>query len=412
MRCKHLFLLFCLCICLMPLCVTAANTNNSILSADVLQIACVPEDACLFDQTIAAFETSNPNIRVQVQTMESDQLRESLYHQDGSIDVYYISSNGMNQAYLIENGLIIPMESDSVIYDIRTMYPQVQEYVTRRGMCWGYPVCLRGCYWAVDSSLLEAYNLGDTPTTLSAYLAMMAHWNQLEEHGDHAFTDTGDTVYTQQQTFDAAVTIYLNTLASQNKTLTFDTPDFRLLLESMRFMSGGESGHPEFAASPIFSFPALSPLSAFGMSIPDRYMLTPALYDGADPCVNAYLDYLVIPSSTEKTDMARRFIETYAESADSYYRCLLHPYRVSILEDELTTAGSPTDAIRAYRRLASHLSLEQGALLGCLLSSDALWQSASQYLSQSITIEEAITKMDTHLLYITEQLAHVGWAAE
>lgn len=376
----------------------------------ILRMACQPESVVIFNETIAMYEQSHPGVRVALETMEQDDLRKSLYKQKDMVDLYYVGSNQVDLSYLTRNKLILPLSSQTLVNNVALTYPQIQDYLMDRDVCWGYPVALRALYWAVNQSVWEEHNLGSVPTTLQEYFAMMQTWYETVQCEDCAFLEIGDTLYAQRKSFASAVIIYLNTLAAQGREPAFDTEDFRSLLQSMSFMPCGDSMEIKLTDQSVFFSPIGSPLYCYDFVNADAYILPPAMKKGADACVTGYLDYLVISAASENQEMANDFIETFLKS--EYNASLgdeMYPAQVAKLKDELEEAEASTDAVWKYRMLVSHMVLERGSLIGCLFDSDGLWETALLYMKGDATLNETVAAMETELQSTLARLAIKGW---
>ncbi len=407
---KHIFVCFILSFLCMSLFLSsfgAVYADNQDLETVFLNIACVPEDVFLFEETIAAYESKHPGTKIQIHVMEAEDVRKNLYDQNPSIDVYLVSSNNISQAFLLNNGLILPIASMTLSNDIKTMYPQIQEYVMQGGEFWGYPTYFRASYWAVNEDLLQKFNLGDIPVTLSDYIATMARWYDEKDYQKEnvAFSD-----HHVERFFDQFVIMYLNTLASNGDSITFNTPEFQNILEYMRFLSEHEQQNGANAEQTIFSTEGLPPISYHGMTMQSQYMLPPALTRNDHSCLNAYLDYWVVSSATNLKEEAIGFLECHLETGATVQ--YLYPYQVGLLEDTLKSEGKSVEPVRIYRLLASHMSFQQGPLIGALCRDPLLWQIATGYLDGSVSLEQTLIDMDQLLQDTIKDIIHIGWKAE
>ena len=393
-----------LCLCLLCSQAAAARGEDAGEGGNVLRIACAPEVAVLFDEAIEKYESAHPDSRVELKEMDLGAIRESLYGEEAGIDLYYVSSNFISLPFLIQSKLIAPLSSQAAVSDIFTMYPQAQDYVAGKGQYWGYPMELRGIYWGVNRALMEEYELDDIPASLPEYFSLMKSWFDWEGRKDCDFTEGGSGLDSQRNAFDSAVVLYLNYLAAEGRAPTFDTPEFGELLKSMAFMPDEEAGSIGPADQSIFCSTGFSPL--YGVHDADFYMLTPAVREGAEPCVTGYLSFLVVSAASGQKDRANDFIEACLGDGMDPVRAGLYPHRVTGLEHGLEKAGTPTDGIRVYRRLVSHMVLDQGPLIGCLRDSGCLWETACRDEGPG---EEDITELELRLKTILLQLAADGW---
>lgn len=387
---RMIAVVMCLCMC-MPVMAYAQHADEPI---EVLTIYALRTYSMLFDDAIELFEVSHPEIRIDVQEMEVDSLREAIYAGNTEADLLILPSNGVSYEHLIATGRIHPLDSDILLADTKSMYPQILEYVFREEKLYGYPFYMRVQYIDLNRELFDSFGWNDIPATWDSYIEMMQHWYEQGMQGKNGcyFTISKDPKAEFMNLFAAILISYVNTYGT-HADMTFDSPEFRNAIEKLRFLSAYEATHDGQEAAPVqymFDDGILSPIRMDKSS----YILPPSFSEQDVPVVNAYLDFWTISANSKHPELALEFLESLCNSPDMTDAYELYPFYVNLMEDRAEWQGLSTEVFQDYRVLMAHTSIAHSALIYALFRDGQLDNLIMEYYNGVHTTDEVICIMD------------------
>lgn len=370
-----------------------SNTNPEVN----LTIYSLPTYCTLFDYAIESFEESHPGITIQVQEMEADMLREAIYADHAEADLFILPSNGVVYDWLITAGKIALLDSDILLNDTKSMYPQIQEYVLREGSIYGYPLYTRVQYSAIDYELLQSIGWDSRPLTWDAYLDVMQCWYEREMHLSEnlSFSHAIDSKMEFYHAFTSLLISCINSYRSPHE-VSFETSAFRTLLAKLQFLKQFDSqsrGESTPEVRQLFPSPFLTPIR----TREENYILPPVFFEGDTPVVNAYLDFWVVSGTSEHPELAMAFLEHFCLNRNMANGFELYPYQVSIIEDSAEAYGIPLNAFETHRLQMAHTRFSQSDLIGALYRNEQIDELAMQYYDGIVTEDEVIEKLTAYL---------------
>ncbi len=304
----------------------------------------------LTSEDIAFFRASHPDIPVEVQVNPNDDPMERLMNEslsrDASIDIFLLSSYMIDSQLIFQRGFAAPIASEALQERVQTMYPQVQELLTRDGTLYGYPLDLWPDFWTVRPELLEKAGLGKIPQTMEAYVDMLLRWYEMYADAYPGYTFNGVSNVRAQQLYTAQTLLLtaVHAHAVQDEPLSFRTPLLTGLLEKLSTLSQYEGSEVDLledmevsTASCIFKTgKSVIPFnrSLNPSSLGEVCMDTPLLAPGDEPANGASMDYLIINPNSKHMKEALAFLESYSQRTSLVGSYLLAPGMNEPVENE------------------------------------------------------------------------------
>ena len=254
----------------------------------------------------------------------------------------------------MNKNLVAPLTDKALIDDVRSMYPQVADFVMRENMLYAYPVEIWPGHDSINPGLLQKLNLGPVPETVDEYMDLVYAWYTAEEYPEYAKTYQLD-IFTsledeKERVWGQLMTAYLHYLcegksADEMEGFTFDTPEFRKLLKSYKRIWALESNANETAST------------GKKQRIIDDLIFVTFLEVFMEPKVERYendyyhgpLTWFMLHPQSPNQDIAMEFLKYYSEHPDWRSAFELHPDAQSDKYPEALAA--------VYREVAPHYCL-------------------------------------------------------
>ncbi len=314
---------------------------------------------------------------------------------DGAVDIFVISSSWIDSKDLFKRGYAAALQSETLEEDVRSMYPQVQDYLSEEGALLAYPLYMYPLYWSYRPELLSETGLGPVPETFDEYIDMALSW--YEQYGDSSpdYTFDGSKTAAQQQIsiISRMITQYVLTHASQEGPLVFNTPVFHSALEKLSALSRWKEASPQTAVSEeavygrsIFDQDAMSP---WGRQINPEHegeacILPPVFVKGEQPVLGAALEYMIVNPHGPNREEALKFLEFFIDNRDLASKYMLHPaYNEPVETDRYQFAAEnfAEDSAMYQRRIADTEEL---------IKRTAESQSSAEYQQQLYALQDAL----------------------
>lgn len=402
----------------------------------------------------AGFMRLYPQTPVVVRGAESDNPLERVstvnITGDAGVDIFAVSSHDMDGGEVFRRGYAAGLDSAILKDDVLSMYPQIQEYLTRNGILFGFPAALWTRYWTVSPELLEEAQLGAIPELIDDYYDMMRLW--YEEYGGDQPAVLFDGNQTVQGAWREAIYLltsqYIYAYASGDQPLTFNTPVFRAALEKVAALAKwkGEDAardNREEARKSIFQTNAIEPF--FQYLNPEasgvRYIAPPAFAKAGQPTLDTTLVYFIVNPHSQNREAAIRFLEFFSQNMELALRYQLHPddnelverqdypllargyaeriegikARMAALEDEENLFmlreelgreedafaqekknrwEYPAEGIAEYRGLAPYMDVEHSNLIWRMTDALGVETILMKYLEGHATLDQALSELD------------------
>ena len=317
-----------------------------------------------FMDAIEAFQALHPNVEIRlVEGSNSNPdahawYADALSSYESGVDLIWCCSTSVDLQALMDKNLVAPLTDKALIDDVRSMYPQVADFVMRENMLYAYPVEIWPGHDSIDPGILQKLNLGPVPETVDEYMDLVYAWYTAEEYPEYAKTYQLD-IFTsledeKERVWGQLMTAYLHYLcegksADEMEGFTFDTPEFRKLLKSYKRIWALESNANETAST------------GKKQRIIDDLIYVTFLEDGQEVLMDfklsrydasAYhgpLTWFMLHPQSPNQDIAMEFLKYYSEHPDWRSAFELHPDAQSDKYPEALAA--------VYREVAQHYCL-------------------------------------------------------
>ena len=231
--------------------------------------------------------------------------------------------------------------------DAKTLYPTIQEVIFDGDTLIGYPISINPQAWTVNETQWNNLVLGEYPTTYDELFEKIALWLDVyaDDYPEYTLSDM------QQMGTDnlvsSIVEAYIAQMESQKEQVTFDTADFRAILQSVSdHLDLIAEDHDQWGMALLSSYNM-----GFGTSYADqdmmRMLIPPTAKADEVRSLIANANILSVNAASKQIDEATKFIEYYAAHLPDVTRYMLHPdlndpiesatykSRVATLQEEL-----------------------------------------------------------------------------
>lgn len=141
-----------------------------------------------FMDAIEAFQALHPNVEIRlVEGSNSNPdahawYADALSSYESGVDLIWCCSTSVDLQALMDKNLVAPLTDKALIDDVRSMYPQVADFVMRENMLYAYPVEIWPGHDSIDPGILQKLNLGPVPETVDEYMDLVYAWYTAEEY--------------------------------------------------------------------------------------------------------------------------------------------------------------------------------------------------------------------------------------
>lgn len=297
---------------------------------------------------IIDFSIENPDIAiVSVQSLNANELQQAALSGDNSVDLLVLSAPG-SFAAIRKKGYIASLNgNETLTADAKTLYPTIQEVIFDGDTLIGYPISINPQAWTVNETQWNNLGLGEYPTTYDELFEKIALWLDVyaDDYPEYTLSDM------QQMGTDnlvsSIVEAYIAQMESQKEQVTFDTADFRAILQSVSdHLDLIAEDHDQWGMALLSSYNM-----GFGTSYADqdmmRMLIPPTAKADEVRSLIANANILSVNAASKQIDEATKFIEYYAAHLPDVTRYMLHPdlndpiesatykSRVATLQEEL-----------------------------------------------------------------------------
>ncbi|MEG0493779.1 MAG: hypothetical protein RR696_11305, partial [Clostridia bacterium] len=275
---------------------------------------------------VIEFSIENPDIAiVTMETNTADYLKQAVVSADSSIDLIVASAPG-DFAAMKKKGFAAALNGNGdLVAMAKQLYPTIQDAIFDGETLVGYPTALNPSSWTVNESKWKEFGLGGYPKTYEELFQSISIWldDYAEDNMDYTLSDI------QQYSVDALVSMIVKEYIFQNEIaderLTFDTPVFRSLMESVIKNVPLLSEGNEQWGMPLLS----AYYQGFGTSYNDSdrvcMLLPPTLDQEKLQSLNANMEVLFVNVASLKQETAGRFLSFCAQNMDTTTKYMLNP---------------------------------------------------------------------------------------
>lgn len=342
---------------------------------------------------------------MRIATMPSEGM-DALLETGTEGDIFLLASNFTSLQRLAAEGAIAPLASEKLQQNVADMYEPFRTYVTRQGQVYAFPCELLAQTWTVRTDILQQFGsfMGETPTTMQAYIAQMQQWYNMaiSVSSEYSFAELNEPAALLENTVTQLVLAYLSEFYQTEETKTlfrdFNTPDFAAALDSLNFLKVAAFQQESAWNAAAWGEKSGSLYRVFGftpvlVALPEneQFMQMPAFAEEGTPNVLTYLQFFVIRAACPQQPLANEFLEAVSAALSET------PEAFELYEqtEALTYDGVSEEALQAYRAMLPSFDLHTGAIIsGMFWGEESATDILMAYLRGGLTQEEALQKLD------------------
>ena len=398
------------------------------------------------------YQNAPPAIRYGDDNNENDKeyINTVCITGDASVDIFIVMSHNVDGEELFGRGYAAQLDSTVLENDVDTMYPQIRDYLVYHDALLGFPVDLWPKYWTVNTELLAEAHLDEIPVSLDDYYDMMLSWYE-ENYGSNPAVGFSSNQTVREEWIEAIYWItsqYIYTYASDSKPLSFNTPEFRAILEKVSMLSKwkGEDTLRDYSKEErrcIFNSNTLDPfaLSQNHERSEEQCIIPPSFSENSQPVLDTSMAYFIVNPHSQNKDAAIKFIEFFSQNMQIELKYMLHPNdnelverygyqsieqayidsietiksRMSAVDDKAILLGLEeelaqeeadfarhsenrwkysADVIAEYRKLAPYISMKHNSLIWEIFNKIDIERILMGYFEGLTPLDQALTELD------------------
>lgn len=391
----------------------------------------------LLDSSLVSAYTQASGVTIrETESVQSltEQFAQVMAIRDGSVDVYILPTlYGLKN--IKRSHFYLPLEGSAILSEeAELLYPAIRRAISDQARLVAWPVAVRPVLR--DKRQKERIErLGLTyPETYDEYLDACVALLDADWWTDDRYCIT-QYAFDREHVMAEFIELYIfEQLARQEGVISFDTPDFRRIMERIR------QEVPAVAAfEPDGTQEALLEMAAVAFeTISERMILPVRIASDAQPAVDVEMFIAVVNPFSSRVDQAVAFLEYLAQThgAGSYTYMRLSPWAdeqtvAAIAQQEAALEalrGSATDdpdvlldiedaekalqCLRTSAYIVSPAALDNYAVLAQgfvvpespeLRSDEAIHQLIQMYADGLLTIDQLIARLEDHVLMVTSE---------
>ena len=293
-----------------------------------------------FMDAVEAFQALHPNVEIRlVEGSNSNPdahawYADALSSYESGADLIWCCSTSVDLQALMDKNLVAPLTDKALIDDVRSMYPQVADFVMRENMLYAYPVEIWPGHDSINPGLLQKLNLGPVPETVDEYMDLVYAWYTAEEYPQRIATYQLDYAITledeKEHVWSRLMIAYLHYLcegksADEMEGFTFDTPKFRKLLESYKCIWSLEPSAEVVASAGKKQQIIDDLLYVTFLEDGQEVWMSPKAAFNEDDYYHGPLTWFMLHPQSPNQDIAMEFLKYYSEHPNWRSAFELHP---------------------------------------------------------------------------------------
>lgn len=317
-----------------------------------------------FMDAIEAFQALHPDVEIRLVDGSNSNpdahawYADALSFYESGVDLIWCDTISVDLQALMDKNLVAPLTDKALIDDVRSMYPQVADFVMRENRLYAYPVEIWPGHDSIDPGILQKLNLGPVPETVEEYLDLIHAWYTAEEYPEYAKTYQLDIFSSleseKERVWRQLMISYLHHLsygqsADEMEGSTFDTPEFRKLLKSYKRIWALESNANETASTGKKQRIIDDLLYVTFLEDGQEVWMYPKAAFNEDDYYHGPLTWFMLHPQSPNQDIAMEFLKYYSEHPNWRSAFELHPDAQSDKYPEALAA--------VYREVAQHYCL-------------------------------------------------------
>ena len=285
--------------------------------------------------------------------LDAEQLATMFLTGNVTQDIMAISMYGFDMDKLIQKGYLADLSDNQAIKDyVDAMSSNINQPIMQDGKIYALPASIMLIPLSAYVQPFEDLGLS-YPTTLMGLLDLAEQWldGLAQEHPDYVlFQDGGNLKETLQR---LVIDIYVTNTLGAGDELVFDTPMFRALMQRLDGLDFGDLGlspdwETEEGRSAMEELWGKTPLFEANMGFEPRYAvaryhsaerayqpLMLPLEEGQPAYSEGDIRMLVVMSTSQNQEVARRFLEHFLDKLDQVDKAAMNPEATAAIPNPL-----------------------------------------------------------------------------
>ena len=307
-----------------------------------------------YEETVRKFSRDNPGFPLTASsnfnTWELDKLAMRI-SEDDAPDVFTVGMDSFKILY--ERGYLNDLSDATALTGaVQTMYPNIQEIVTRDGALMGIPYYIDGnTFGYIPKSFTDiGLTVENVPTTYIEMIDLIDRWHNEFSHAypDMKLFPAGEDMRLRETLLTAILNSQVVLCQHSGEPITFDTPAMREVLariDKIDYSSYKKSDSYGWGSDdkPLFAdYVSVTPskwreyFHENGPRLPEG-LVTPMpikLAADAPSLIPMFMNIIVVNPHTKNRDMALEFIQYYVENLPATMRIAMMPNVSEPIEDD------------------------------------------------------------------------------
>ena len=267
----------------------------------------------------------------------SEAVRNDMLSGASNVDIYVLNML-LGVDTLMDKGYLAPIESEALLSDVQSMYPQIAEALMRNGKLYAYPQQFQLISWAINEDAWAQVGWDEeAPTTFGELFAQLDLWNReyAEKFPDYNYMQL---YLGGVQLLSNALTQYALMYAKPDEALKFDSQAFIDVLAQIENMDIDMNYTEEITPELMEEITAVlmreslveslttDVLTVVADAEPKKRPIPPMVFtEGETPAIQASMTVYVLNPNSPNLDLATQFLEYAAAHPSDRLRVSLHP---------------------------------------------------------------------------------------
>lgn len=267
----------------------------------------------------------------------SEAVRNDMLSGASNVDIYVLNVL-LGVDTLMNKGYLAPIESEALMADVQSMYPQIAEALMKDGKLYAYPQQFQLVSWAVNEDAWKEIGWDEeVPVTFSQLFSQLDLWNReyAEKFPDYNYMQL---YLGGVQLLSNALTQYTLMYAKEGEPLRFDSPAFVDILSQIEGMDIDMKYTEEITPELMEEITAvlmreslIESLTTDVLTVSDdaeplKRPIAPMVFtEGETPAIQASLTVYVLNPNSPNLDLATQFLEYAAAHPSDRMRVSLYP---------------------------------------------------------------------------------------
>ncbi len=266
----------------------------------------------------------------------TDTLVQTMVSGDNSYDIYSLLIQYQDLQNLIKKGYCQDLSASPEIgTEIASMYPFIQDTVSRDGKVYAVPVFMNSRGLCMMPDVWEEAGLNDkVPSSFMGLLDFLAWWSEegQDEHPDvqllQDVTDYGETL------FKITMSQYVYGCQAEKRELNFDTPLFRTMMQALekvdvdrlnKTITSNSRQNDRDANALLIDYGDWISASAMVRNRSNAEPLILPMEEGGPKHIPVFIQVLFINPLTRNMDLALKYLENTLENMNPDQHVMMSP---------------------------------------------------------------------------------------